>query len=150
MKPKAQGESDDGLLEYLEDIIGTSKYKQPIEESATQVEELNEVCVEKSARVQHVEKEKMSLEDKKEVALEFLRNENELALKKAALYQVHIADSDANVNVTSEMITQLQAQLDEELEKHRGNEEGIKKLEKKYKRGAKEVEVCPLFPPLVK
>jgi structural maintenance of chromosome 4 len=44
MKPKAQGEHDDGLLEYLEDIIGTSKYKTPIEESAAEVETLNEVC----------------------------------------------------------------------------------------------------------
>ncbi|KAG9544739.1 structural maintenance of chromosome protein, partial [Aureobasidium melanogenum] len=30
MKPKAATEHDDGLLEYLEDIIGTSKYKTPI------------------------------------------------------------------------------------------------------------------------
>jgi structural maintenance of chromosome 4 len=29
MKPKAANEHDDGLLEYLEDIIGTSKYKTP-------------------------------------------------------------------------------------------------------------------------
>lgn len=140
MKPKAQHDSDDGLLEYLEDIIGTSKYKQPIEESATQVEELNEICVEKSTRVQHVEKEKNSLEDKKEAALEFIRNENELTTRKSALYQIHIADSTANINVTAEMTTQLQAQLDEELEKHRGNEDEIKKLERKYKAGSKEVE----------
>ena len=140
MKPKAQHDSDDGLLEYLEDIIGTSKYKQPIEESATQVEELNEICVEKSTRVQHVEKEKNSLEDKKEAALEFIRNENELTMRKSALYQIHIADSTANINVTAEMTTQLQAQLDEELEKHRGNEDEIKKLERKYKAGSKEVE----------
>jgi structural maintenance of chromosome 4 len=58
MKPKAANEHDDGLLEYLEDIIGTSKYKTPIEESAAEVETLNEVCVEKSGRVQHVEKGK--------------------------------------------------------------------------------------------
>jgi structural maintenance of chromosome 4 len=37
-KPKAQGEHDDGLLEYLEDIIGTSKCKTPIEESAAELE----------------------------------------------------------------------------------------------------------------
>jgi structural maintenance of chromosome 4 len=60
MKPKAQGEHDDGLLEYLEDIIGTSKYKTPIEESAAEVETLNEVCQEKNSRVQHVEKEEQS------------------------------------------------------------------------------------------
>lgn len=104
MKPKAQSEHDDGLLEYLEDIIGTSKYKQPIEESATKVEELNEVCVEKNTRVQHVEKEKNSLEDKKNVALEYVRNENELAMKRNALYQLYVSESDRNIQVTSEML----------------------------------------------
>jgi structural maintenance of chromosome 4 len=33
MKPKAANEHEDGLLEYLEDIIGTSCYKQPIEDA---------------------------------------------------------------------------------------------------------------------
>jgi structural maintenance of chromosome 4 len=62
MKPKAQNEHDDGLLEYLEDIIGTAKYKQPIEDAAKEVEGLNEVCLEKSNRVAIVEKEKENLE----------------------------------------------------------------------------------------
>jgi len=62
MKPKAQNEHDDGLLEYLEDIIGTAKYKQPIEDAAKEVEELNEVCLEKQNRVAIVEKEKDNLE----------------------------------------------------------------------------------------
>jgi structural maintenance of chromosome 4 len=140
MKPKAANEHDDGLLEYLEDIIGTSKYKTPIEESATEVETLNEVCVEKSGRVQHVEKEKNNLEDKKNKALAYIRDENELTTKQCALYQVYIDECGDNINVTEEAIGQMQAQLDTELEKHQGNEEGIKQLEKQYKKGQKEYE----------
>ena len=34
MKPIAQGPHDTGLLEYLEDIIGTDKYKPQLEESS--------------------------------------------------------------------------------------------------------------------
>jgi structural maintenance of chromosome 4 len=34
MKPKAQGPHDEGLLEYLEDIIGSDKYVVKIEEEA--------------------------------------------------------------------------------------------------------------------
>lgn len=34
MKPKAEDKNDTGLLEYLEDIIGTDKYVQPIEDEA--------------------------------------------------------------------------------------------------------------------
>ncbi|KAK4444971.1 putative nuclear condensin complex subunit smc4 protein [Podospora aff. communis PSN243] len=138
MKPKAGNEHEDGLLEYLEDIIGTSKYKAPIEESATEVETLNEICLEKSGRVQHVEKEKNSLEDKKNKALSFIRDENELAMKQAALYQLYISECDDNLAVTEEAIGQMQAQLDEELEKHNGSEQVIKQLEKSYSRGSKE------------
>lgn len=140
MKPKASGEHDDGLLEYLEDIIGTSKYKAPIEESAAEVETLNEVCVEKSGRVQHVEKEKNGLEDKKNKALAFIRDENELVLKQSALYQLYISECSDNLAVTAEAISQMQAQLDAELEKHQGSEQIIKQLSKAYNKGSKEFE----------
>ncbi|KAL2045715.1 hypothetical protein N7G274_002146 [Stereocaulon virgatum] len=140
MKPKAANEHDDGLLEYLEDIIGTSKYKTPIEETATEVETLNEVCTEKNARVQHVEKEKNGLEDKKNKALMYIKDENELALKQSALYQVYIDECGDNLKVTEEAIGQMQDQLNAELDKHQGNENGINSLEKVYKHGAKEYE----------
>lgn len=140
MKPKAANEHDDGLLEYLEDIIGTSKYKTPIEESATEVETLNEVCAEKNGRVQHVEKEKSGLESKKEKALAFMQDENELATKQSALYQLFIHECGDNVAVTEEAISQMQAQLDVELEKHQGGQQQIKDLEKQYSKGSKAFE----------
>lgn len=140
MKPKATNEHDDGLLEYLEDIIGTSKYKTPIDEAAAETETLNEVCAEKNTRVQHVEKEKNALEDKKDKALAFIRDENELATKQSALYQIYIAECSDNAQVTEEAIGQLTSLLEEELQKHQGSEEGIKRLEKQYKTGAKEYE----------
>jgi structural maintenance of chromosome 4 len=138
MKAKAANEHEDGLLEYLEDIIGTSKYKTPIEEAATEVETLNEICMEKSGRVQHVEKEKNGLEDKKEKALAYIRDENELVMKQSALYQLYVGECDDNIAVTEEAIGQMQAQLDIELEKHHGSEQIIKQLEKGYSRGSKE------------
>ena len=42
MKPRAQTEHDEGMLEFLEDIIGTSRLKEPIEEMNKRVDELNE------------------------------------------------------------------------------------------------------------
>jgi structural maintenance of chromosome 4 len=140
MKPKATGEHDDGLLEYLEDIIGTSKYKTPIDEAATETEALNEVCAEKNTRVQHVEKERNSLEDKKDKALAFIRDENELATKQSALYQIYTNECSDNVTVTEEAVQQLQKQLNVEMEKHKGNQEGIKRLQKQHNSTAKEYE----------
>ncbi|KAI9669167.1 MAG: hypothetical protein M1829_005168 [Trizodia sp. TS-e1964] len=140
MKPKAANEHDDGLLEYLEDIIGTSRYKKPIEESAAEVETLNETCAEKNTRVQHVEKEKNNLEDKKNKALAFIRDANDLAMKQSALYQIFIDECNDNTNVMGETVGRLQQQLDAELAKHKGNQDGIEELSKNYKRGGKELE----------
>lgn len=62
MKPKAQTEHEDGLLEYLEDIIGTTQYKKPIEEAEAAVEALNEERAEKASRWKVVERERAALE----------------------------------------------------------------------------------------
>lgn len=140
MKPKAANENDDGLLEYLEDIIGTSKYKTPIEEAVAELESLNEVCMEKQTRVQHVEKEKTGLEDKKNRALAYIRDENELAEKQSTLYQIYIAECEDNTKVTEEAIEQMRAQLNAELERHAGSEDSIKELEKAYKKASREFE----------
>jgi structural maintenance of chromosome 4 len=62
MKPKAQNEHEDGLLEYLEDIIGTSQYKEQIEALSTQLETLNDERGTKMTRMRIAEKDKNALE----------------------------------------------------------------------------------------
>lgn len=42
MKPKGQTEHDEGMLEYLEDIIGSCRLKEPIQVLARRFELLNE------------------------------------------------------------------------------------------------------------
>lgn len=42
MKPKAEKEGDEGMLEYLEDIIGSSRLKAPIEKLHAHIEVLQE------------------------------------------------------------------------------------------------------------
>ncbi len=61
MKPKAPSEHEDGLLEYLEDIIGTSKYKTPIDEALVELDALAEQRGEKLNRLRIVEREKNAL-----------------------------------------------------------------------------------------
>ena len=77
MKPKAPSEHEDGLLEYLEDIIGTSKYKAPIEEALVELDGLVEARSEKLNRLRIVEKEKNALEERKREAEDYLRLVNE-------------------------------------------------------------------------
>ena len=47
MKPKAPTPHETGMLEYLEEIIGTYTYVPLIEEAATEVDSLNELRSEK-------------------------------------------------------------------------------------------------------
>lgn len=90
MKPKAPSEHEDGLLEYLEDIIGTSSYKEPIDLSLAEMEKLTEERTEKLNRLRIVEKEKNSLEDKKKEAEDYLRLQNEHVRALSRLWQWYL------------------------------------------------------------
>lgn len=100
MKPKAEKESDDGLLEYLEDIIGTAKYKPLIEENTIKIEQLNDVCIEKKNRFDFVAKEKESLESDKDKALEFIEREKQLVIEKATMTQYELYQNNQKIHST--------------------------------------------------
>lgn len=90
MKPKGANENDDGLLEYLEDIIGTAQYKAPIEEALVEVEQLSEERQEKLNRLRIVDKDRKSLEAKKKEAEDYLRLVNDLVRARSRLWQYYI------------------------------------------------------------
>ncbi|ORY34983.1 RecF/RecN/SMC N terminal domain-domain-containing protein [Naematelia encephala] len=132
MKAKAQNEHEDGLLEYLEDIIGTTKYKQPIEEASQEVETLNDARGEKMNRLRVVEREKAALEEKKREAEDFLRDTNELTRKKSLLWQYHMFTLQNNLEITTKAIENLTAELAEEQERNAGQLAEIDELQNGY------------------
>lgn len=87
MKPKAATEHEEGLLEYLEDIIGTIRYKPQLESVSVQIDKVNEIRTEKSNRVQNLQKDKNGLEAPKNEAINFLKKENELIETRNFYYQ---------------------------------------------------------------
>lgn len=119
MKPKAERENDDGLLEYLEDIIGTSKYKGLIDDSLVKVEELNLLCLEKENRFELVEKDTSLLEEKKNEALRFLEMEKQLTDKRSIKYQVSIHENSKRLEENEKIADQLKEKLSEEVEKNK-------------------------------
>ena len=114
MKPKVSlflisyvqrpNDNEEGLLEYLEDIIGSAKYVPIIETKEIEVEKLsdsrgevlNRVKVIESRRnyVQIVEKERNTLEAGKKEADLFLSKERELAREQGLLYQYYMHEND--------------------------------------------------------
>ena len=69
MKPKALTPNDEGLLEYLEDIIGTNQYVEHIELKAKALEELNEKRGSQVNRLKLVEKERNALDGAKQARI---------------------------------------------------------------------------------
>jgi structural maintenance of chromosome 4 len=65
MKPKAQTENEVGMLEFLENIIGSHRFKEAIEKLKVVHNQLDESRNEKLNRVKLVEKEKEALEKPK-------------------------------------------------------------------------------------
>ncbi|RPD64655.1 RecF/RecN/SMC protein [Lentinus tigrinus ALCF2SS1-7] len=114
MKPKAANENDDGLLEYLEDIIGTAQYKAPIEEGLAEVERLSEERQEKLNRLRIVDRDRKALESKKKEAEDYLRLVNDLTRAKSRLWQWYIWKSLANEAELEKKIQQFEQELEEE------------------------------------
>ncbi|CAL1547369.1 unnamed protein product, partial [Lymnaea stagnalis] len=96
MKPKALTEHEDGMLEFLEDIIGSNRFKQPIDTLNKRMDTLNDLRSEKLNRVKAVEKEMENLEGPKNEAVEFLLVENEFVRLKNKMYQKYIMECTEN------------------------------------------------------
>ncbi|XP_073255953.1 structural maintenance of chromosomes protein 4-like [Porites lutea] len=147
MKPKAQSEHEEGMLEYLEDIIGSSRFKEPIEQLANEVETLNEARGEKLNRVKAVEKEKDELEGSKNEAVEYLKMENSITKQRNVLFQRYICECSLNEEKALEKRDEikqgyddLKKELAEFTEKKKGHTKEHKKAAKKYEELKKVVE----------
>uniref|UniRef100_A0A4W6BTZ1 Structural maintenance of chromosomes protein 4 n=1 Tax=Lates calcarifer TaxID=8187 RepID=A0A4W6BTZ1_LATCA len=147
MKPKGQTEHDEGMLEYLEDIIGSCRLKEPIQTLARRIELLNEQRGEKLNRVKLVEKEKNALEGERNKAVEFLTLENDIFKHKSQLCQYYVHDLQQRV-VDKEQekqkiledtkeLTEKNTKISQEMEKM--NQE-LKNVEKKQNKLNKYIE----------
>ncbi|XP_049929580.1 structural maintenance of chromosomes protein 4 isoform X1 [Epinephelus moara] len=147
MKPKGQTEHDEGMLEYMEDIIGSCRLKEPILTLARRIELLNEQRGEKLNRVKLVEKEKNALEGEKNKAVEFLTLENDIFKHKSQLCQYYVHDLQKRVvdkeqekqkiKEDTKELTEKNAKISQEMEKM--NQE-LKNVEKKQNKLNKYIE----------
>ncbi|KAK1929912.1 Structural maintenance of chromosomes protein 4 [Phytophthora citrophthora] len=135
MKSKgSEGSNEDGLLEYLEDIIGSNVYVEPTEKVWDEVEQCNEKRGEKVNRVKLVEKEKAHLEGPRAEALEYLRKEKEVYMKTNILYQLWIQEASKNRELCEAKRDELQAKYKAELARMEKNREELQSVEAIYQR----------------
>ncbi|KFQ75227.1 Structural maintenance of chromosomes protein 4, partial [Phaethon lepturus] len=147
MKPKGQTEHDEGMLEYLEDLIGSARLKDPIQTLCRRVEILNEQRGEKLNRVKMVEKEKDALEADRNKAIEFLCLENKMFKEKNRICQYYIYDLKKRINgieMQKEKINEEKRDVNEKSSKladdMKNKNKALKDLEKKMSEITKFVE----------
>uniref|UniRef100_A0A8D0PAL3 Structural maintenance of chromosomes protein n=1 Tax=Sus scrofa TaxID=9823 RepID=A0A8D0PAL3_PIG len=148
MKPKGQTEHDEGMLEYLEDIIGSGRLNEPIKVLCRRVEILNEHRGEKLNRVKMVEKEKDALEGEKNIAIEFLTLENEIFRKKNHVCQYYMKLNKITkfIEENKEKFTKLDLEDVQVREKLKHATSKAKKLEKQLQKDKEKVEEFKSIP----
>lgn len=112
MKPKGNGPNDDGLLEYLEDIIGSNQFIEAINTAFAQLEALNDDRVEKVNKVKVAEKDRDNLLDSKLEAEALLAKEKAIRVKKNILFQLN----EREVRLTIDDLTVKQQAVKDKLQ----------------------------------
>ncbi|KAK0179460.1 hypothetical protein PV327_005211 [Microctonus hyperodae] len=107
MKPKAQNENDIGLLEFLEDIIGTSRYKEPLEKLMEKIDVITETLNEKFNRLRIVESERDQLKAPMDEAVKYIKIENKKIKLQYKLYCCKKYRNIVNINKINEQQKEL-------------------------------------------
>lgn len=97
MPPKAKTEHDEGLLEFLEDIIGSNRYLEQTNEAEAALEALNETRNMSVGRLKVTEKERDNLEGAKKEAEAFILKDRDIRRKRNVLYQKNAHEASRNV-----------------------------------------------------
>ncbi|KAF5834905.1 RecF/RecN/SMC N terminal domain-containing protein [Dunaliella salina] len=132
MRPKAEDKNDTGLLEYLEDIIGTDKYVQPIEEASKGLEEVNDKRQSMIQRLKISEKEKDALEDKKTEAEMFLAKQADMLKDRIYANSIFIDGTQANLAKLERQAKEFESKLAYEREKFKAHDKEAKAAEKQF------------------
>ncbi|GAA99708.1 uncharacterized protein L969DRAFT_89562 [Mixia osmundae IAM 14324] len=138
MKPKAPNEHEDGLLEYLEDIIGTSNYKETLDKAQAEVDSLNEERGEKINRLKLVEREKSALGARKKEADAFLLAQNELAQLQNRLWQRQRLDARGHADNAQTELAAAKERLAAEDARQQGIRDEAQARQTEYDEIAKE------------
>lgn len=140
MKPKAPNEHEDGLLEYLEDIIGSNRHIEPINEKMQVVDQLTETRQEKLNRLRHAEREKEALDGPRKEAEAWVTAEAERLEVQSLVAQFEAQSCQAGLVGLEEEHEKLKAHMAEHHKKMEGFEKEVKLIEKEHNKHLKDFE----------
>lgn len=138
MKPKAQTPHEEGLFEYLEDIIGSNRYLELIEEAEKVVKDLTEQRQEKLNRLRVAERERESLDGPRKEAEAWVLAEAERLEILSLLAQFEAHRSHEGIAGLEEQRKVLDGHMAKHREKMETFETEVKGIEGKHNELLKE------------
>ena len=132
MPPKARNEHETGMLEYLEDIIGSNRLIEAIESAAKEVDVLNEERGQKVNKLKIVQKDRDNLGSAKGEAEEYLNQQKKLMSKKAVLYQIHLQEAHEQQVKEQEKKTKLEEKIAAEKDKLEESQKRVEEMTTEY------------------
>eukprot|EP01034_Spumella_vulgaris_P030993 gene30993-38303_t len=132
MKPKGATASDVGLLEYLEDIIGSNKFIEQIENAQKSLDEKNDLRTANVNRLKIAEKERDNLYGSKKEAEDYMALDSRLRAQKNSLYQVLENVANKNTSLFNERKAKAEEKLSYEQTKAADAEAKLAVFQKKY------------------
>ncbi|KAN0042226.1 hypothetical protein ACTFIV_004785 [Dictyostelium citrinum] len=140
MKPKGVHPGEEGLLEYLEDIIGSKKYLPDIEATGKLIEDIGDKRTSSNNRMKVVEKEKDALQQERDNALEYIDKELKLIHCKSIHYQIGRTKPEREKNEIAAKQEMVEKQLEQELETQKASNDKLLECEKNLKQQNKQLD----------
>jgi len=132
MKPKAQSPHEEGLLEYLEDIVGSNRLVEPIEEAEAAVEQLTEQRQERLNRLRVAERERDGLDGPRREAEAWVTAEAERLELQSLVAQAEAHRNHASVAGLEEEHKILEGHMEEHRKRMEGFEKEVKTIEAEH------------------
>merc|ERR1719379_2281789 len=139
MKPKAQNENEEGLLEYLEDLIGSNTYEEPIEKATKILDEVSEIRASAMTRLRAAEKDKEALEGPRKEAEEYVKAEASLFENRARSAQLQRYQGVKTCESAKKAMEEAQKRLEEVRVSLKDEEKEVKQLDKQIGEMEKEL-----------
>ena len=138
MKPIGDGQHEEGLLEYLEDLIGSNQFIESINEKSKYFSELSDQRNEHVHRVKQAEKEKDALEGPRQEAEMYVKAASELLEAKCLLAMLQRFQIDQKADQVRAEITETALQLDKIAEEIQAESLKSKDLDVAYRERVKD------------
>lgn len=132
MKPKSNDPNDPGLLEFLEDIIGTSRFKEEIDQIEADYDRVADTKKEKWERMKYSETELKKLDEVKDEAIQFVRREKEMYQFKNTLFQIDKWRCEGKLKRRAEKIKNSEIKIKELKEKYNLKRKENEAFERKF------------------